>query len=224
MKKLFILLTLPALLGAAEPVVVKNFDDGNKKDLVRFPAKTRFVQGKTGQGVHISGNYKQRNISGGVNVAIAPAVFTAPFTAEIWVKPDDKIKFNNRREIFGNGGDRGPGFQLFYFYNSIRLLTGDGKKARGINSAQTETFFQQNSWNHIAMTYDGKKKVKVYLNGNKIIDKDFVLTRGRTGITLGSYRRGFAYPFNGAIDSFRLYKKVKTQEEIIESYEKDLLQ
>lgn len=181
--------------------------------------KTTWTGGKKGNALHVKG------IKGvkGVGAAVLPLkgdLFMKEFTLEIWTRFDDGIRPGAFRDIIANGGEKGPGFRLTYWLRGLRVISGDGKK---IASAASEKLnILPGVWNMIVMTYNGKK-VEIFLNGQKVCSSDFVLTKGHNKVSLGSFGYGYAYSMEGALDEFRYYDYVRTNKEIIESYQKNLL-
>ena len=208
-------------LHAEVPVHKWDFNNGlSGLKLLREETGIEIVEGVTGKALYIGGGYKN-NMAGGASTTIDPETFTKPFTIDLWLKLDAKVDFKNFRDIFGNGGDRGPGFRLTYYYNQLRLISGDGKDAR-IAVVGTKIVIPKEEWFFISVTYSGSE-LKIYLNGKEVLKKDIVLTAGRKTFSFGSYRNGMAYPLKGALDNVRIYDKVLEQSDIVAIYEKEVI-
>jgi hypothetical protein len=121
-------------------------------------------------------------------------------------------------------------------FEQFELHTGGGAGPNGIRFIPTsgvwidaENVLQLNEWTHIAAVYDpGNSYYKVYING---VDVALVL-RGYnpvntplpntpTTLHLG-IRPGGYFPLNGTIDEFRIWNRVRDQNEIIADMYKNL--
>ena len=217
------------VLSGAEPLWKWDLDEwtGNQTRSINGKAimkmigekdSAKKVPGIYGQAVHCSGDYESRRHNGGLITTVKPEIFTAPFTLELWVKFDDKINYRNSRQIAGNGGDRGPGFRLAYWYNQFWVISGDGKKMISAESPRT-LVVPKDQWLHLVLAYQ-KDEVVLYMNAKEILRKKMTLTLGRPALTIGSHRSGFAYPLNGAVDEIKIYNTVLKEDEITDHFEK----
>lgn len=214
----------------AEPLYQWKFDEGEgttamdskgklKAPLIDSPASTRWVNGKRGSGIQIKRAQGKKRV-GGLALPLPPDLFMKPFTIELWVRFDDGIPRGTFRDIVGNGGDKGPGFRLTYWLQGLKVISGDGKNI--IHAGSGKLNILPDVWNLVTMTYDGGK-IELFLNGEKICSEKIQLTSGNKKLSLGSFGYGYAYPLEGAVDEFCYYDHVKPAEEIIQTYQKDIL-
>ena len=212
---------------ATEPLYKWDLDEWNGyqsrsgKTIIKMIGKSEVckqTQGVSGQAVHCSGDYESSRHNGGLITTVKPETFTAPFTLELWVKFDDKINYRNSRQIAGNGGDRGPGFRLTYWYNQFWVISGDGKKMISAKSPRT-VVVPKDQWLHLVLTYQ-EDEVVLYMNAKEILRKKMTLTLGSPTLTIGSFRSGFAYPLNGTVDEIKIFNTALKEDEIIDHFEK----
>ena len=149
---------------------------------------------------------------------VKPEIFTGPFTLELWVKFDDNVRYQNSRQIAGNGGDCGPGFRLAYWYNRYWVITGDGKKMISAESSRN-LIVPKGQWLHLALTYQGTDVV-LYMNAKEVLRRKMTLTLGVPALTIGCFRNGFAYPLNGAVDEIAIYNTALKEDEIFTLFER----
>ncbi len=220
-----ILFALAVIIGiglfAQEPIQKWDFngaDTGLK--LLRAETGIKMVEGLTGKALYIGGGYKN-NKAGGASTSIEPTTFTKPFTIDLWLKLDDKIDYKMFRDIVGNGADKGPGFRLTYYYNQLRVITGDGTTHQAA-VVGTKIIIPKEEWFFITMTYSGSE-LAIYINGKEAMKKEITLTAGKKMFSFGSYKGGMAYPLKGALDNVRIYDKVLDQAEIVAIYEKEVI-
>ena len=220
---------LTGTVTATEPLYKWDLDkwNGNQsrsgKSIIKMIGKSevcRRTEGIRGQAVHCSGDYESRRHNGGLITTVKPETFTAPFALELWVRFDDKINYRNSRHIAGNGGDRGPGFRLAYWYNQFWVISGDGKKMISAESPRT-LVVPKDQWLHLVLTYRNEE-VTLYMNAKEILRKKMTLTLGSPTLTIGSFRSGFAYPLNGAVDEIKIYNTALKEDEIIDHFEKGM--
>jgi len=133
-------------------------------------ATAHFVPGKYGPAVDYDGNSDYINF--GDCFAFGDGVTDKPFSIVALVYPRDATNFEILVKCIGTGASQAE----FYFEISdgdqLRFVTCDnGLGARiGIKSSATLTGYQ-NSWIHLAGTYDGsgiEGGFKIYLNGSEI--------------------------------------------------------
>lgn len=144
---------------------------------------------------------------------------TKPFTVSCWIFPEKGIKRTQQYTIIGDvTGDRGPGLRLFISYGSIRMLSGDGKKTFGIATVSSRNPIELGAWSHVGMTWDGSR-ARIYVNGELAAEssenKLMKIFSGSSTITIGSYREGYAYGFNGAISGLKIFDSALSQLEML---------
>jgi len=90
--------------------------------------------------------------------------------------------------------------------------------------AQSDAIMNANQWNHVAATVDGTN-INLYINGNLVATTPYSGTIGQRmlPLTIGS-SAGFAgRGFNGAIDEVRIWNVARTQAEINDNKDVDLM-
>jgi hypothetical protein len=114
-------------------------------------------------------------------------------------------------------------YKIDVHWSHIRFVTGNDWAGTILTSSEP---IQQNTWYHIAATYDGAIK-HVYINGIK--DENSVSTSsGGVGtntkkFTIGVLHTGaWYYYFKGIIDEVAIYNRALSAEEIWQLYQRDL--
>ena len=158
-----------------------------------------------------------RNEACGVSIPIAPETFTAPFTATIWVKLDANSNFRQFKELLCLGGERGPGFRLTYFYNSLAVRTGDGKKVLSVGTNSSTVLLPLNRWFQVAVIYDGEY-CGLYIDAVLKAREKIQFTLGKGTLSVGTYRNGYAYPAQGALDELKIYKGALSHSALVDAY------
>jgi len=172
---------------------------GHDGDLIRNP---EWVDGKIGKALKFSGNnYVQVPITNELQLREV-------FTAEFWVKRDAKqVAVWNYMVAAGT-------LKWAVIYNTdqkVYIYSDSGGWGQRIVTAVPLT----EGWTHIAATYDIKKEVKLYFNGED------AGTGGKPGIVAqidGSIMVGARHPgsefFTGIIDEVALYNRILDLAEI----------
>lgn len=81
-----------------------------------------------------------------------------------------------------------------------------------------------NSWVHVAATYDGNT-LSLYINGelDKEKTEDGVISDGDTGFMFGTTNAANENFYSGMVDEVRLWRDVRTKDEISNNYNKELM-
>ncbi|TAL69734.1 MAG: T9SS type A sorting domain-containing protein [Bacteroidetes bacterium] len=146
-------------------------------------------------------------------------------TIEAWIKPK-----SGGRGYFGRIADKSN----FLFYiggdRSIRFtFTNDSNKTSNVFTDRNKINF--NVWNHVAVTYDGDSNVRFYVNGLQIVDtiyKTQNLPRGlikdnsQIALRFGN-NSDLSRPFDGSIDEARFWNIERTQKELIQNMNTNLI-
>lgn len=125
------------------------------------------------------------------------------YTIEAWVRPDTLPEGDARAGIL----DHDTRYALFLYGSGVRCGTGGSSVYGPQIPAQT--------WTHLACTHDGST-MRVYVNGVEEAAKAASPLDGMTVgavITIGSNAPG-GDPFNGAIDTLRVFRSARTAEQI----------
>ena len=225
---LAILLSSIALSADSAPVAAWNFDKfANNKVAActgKFvatairPEQIKSVPGKLDGALSFHGGYKG-NKAAALIVKNFTFDFSKPFTVEAIFKLDKGISHKSNREIFNIAdGERGPGVRFNFYYNSLAIRSGDGKKLAHCGTSNTKTNVSAEEWHLATVTYDGKT-ISVYLDGVLANKKEMSIipAKNRT-LTIGSYKNGYSYPLMGAIDDLKFYDTCKNASEVAEAY------
>ena len=231
MKKMIafsLIIAAVALRAEAVPVVAWDLDkyENNKvaastgkftATAVR-PEHIKSVPGKLNNALNFQGGYKGNKASALI-VRNFNFDFSKPFTFEVIFKLDKGVDHKNNREIFNMAdGERGPGVRFNFYYNSLGIRSGDGKKHVHCGTNNTRTNVSADEWHMATVTYDGKI-VSVYLDGVLANQREMTITpaKNRT-LTIGSYKAGYCYPLRGAVDDLKFYTVCKNASDVAEAY------
>lgn len=183
------------------------------------PEQVKNVQGKSGSAIHIGGQYKGSK-AGALIVRNFKFDFTNPFTTEIVVRFDPLDKKMPQREIFSiTDAERGPGIRFQLSYNSLQVLTGDGKKISAVKTDRNAHRISPDTWHLLTVTSDGTE-LKIYYDGVPAVTKAFKIlpAQKNKNLSIGSYKNGMAYPLRGALDELSFYDFCKTPIQVAERY------
>ena len=179
---------------------------------------TQWVQGKSGHALEFSGAGTGKN--GGIEIRNMPKIFPRGLTISFWVKLGESYKYGGFHEFISNAfKGKGPGFRFVIFYNSLMWRTGDGKKYTQVCSARQEINIPKKEWFHLAVTTDDKHAA-IYLNGMKVAGgkNKLIPINGNDIWYIGSYRWGYAYPLEGAMDEIKVFDCALSEKDILEEY------
>ena len=184
--------------------------NGNHATIAKSSVGTKWVEGRTGNALAFSGNQETRGENGCVAVkGMGKHDFGKGLTVEAWIKPSKAMRREGTYEIVTNTvSDRGTGFRFRASWDALQLVSGEGGEGEtwGAGSNASKTRLAKEVWHHVAGTYDGSV-FRVYLDGEEVgaSEPDLKLTRGRGVVSIGAYRDGYAYGFEGVIDDVRIY-------------------
>lgn len=160
------------------------------------------------------------------NFAFTP---TDPFTVEAWIKFDQPgLKQIISKLGTESGNYRGWGFQI----TTEGYLSGFVTTQWSLNTRYVRgtTFFFDDTWHHVAMTFDGEDTILLYLDGveepigyvNLSGNITTIETTAQTHI--GNYHdNGFQGEyFDGNIEELRIWNGVRSQSEIQANYQTEL--
>lgn len=191
-----------------------------------------YVTGKVNQGLQLSGSK-----SSYVYVSDLNLYHIGNPTVEAWIKVQDStsraiILSENTR----GGGYDGRGYFLDLVNNKLRF--GVGNRSGSWNTVTGSTTLQQNTWYHVAGTFDGNTST-VYVNGQSngsnyvgqiaisytplgwLGPNPSTLYFGvqhNTNNTAQNDTTNLEYPFKGIIDGVRIYKKALGSSVILGHY------
>ena len=232
MKKIIAVLFCGAALtaGAADPVLCFPLDEGEGTSLksdresvsgtVINPEGIRWVEGRD-RGVKalaFSGKAEEKHKLPCAEIPLRGEFdFTKPFSLTFWFNVSREQARIQQAEIVSTArAERGPGFRIVFGWNSLSFRTGDGKAVISAASRASQDPVERDVWNHCAVTWDGEGTGILYLNGVKVAEqKNFRIMKGTPSLFLGSYRKGYAHGFNGALSDLKIFDRVLTPAEVL---------
>ncbi|MBM3788301.1 MAG: DUF1553 domain-containing protein, partial [Acidobacteria bacterium] len=173
----------------------------------------RIVPGKNGNAIQFDG-------SAAVNAGDKAAFnYMTPFSFSAWVKPEaDNGAILSRIEDYWEG----EGYGLYVKNKKLHLVV--TRRYTDISlRMETEASLRFNEWQHIALTYDGKRKgagVKIWLDGvpapTKITFDELTYPFGpKVPFLIGG---GGGLKFRGAIDDVMVYNRALSEDEALASF------
>ena len=152
------------------------------------------------------------------------------FTIEAWINPEAEqgfpLAFMNLTDDYKNG--YGFGYvngKLRFLVHPLSMDVAEWEDLPGAN-------IPLDTWSHVAGTYDGKE-IKFYLNGQLVESKTTSnMVQGilwnslPTGLYLGRYMAttpADAAYFKGAVDDVRIWRTVRTEQQIASTYDAKLV-
>ncbi len=192
---------------------------GKPAELVNPGTNSKFVEGRDGQALLVLGAGKERNSVGGAIVHHFDFDFSQPFSIVIVFKVNKDAEYRAFKDIVGvSDGERGPGFRVTYFYGKLCLRSGNGTQVESVETNPSKVSVTPDVWHHLAVTADGKTG-RIYLDGIEVASGALSITptSGRN-IALGSFRFGYAYALQGALDDVMIFNRVKDAKEIAADY------
>lgn len=231
-KKILTVLFCGAALaaGAVDPVLCFPLDDGAgtclKSDRsgvsgqIVNPEGIRWVAGRDRgvKALSFSGKAEEKHRLPCAELPLEGIVdFTKEFSLTLWFNVSREQARIQLAEIVSSARtERGPGFRLVFGWNSLSFRNGDGKNVVSAASRASQNPVERDVWNHCAVTWDGEGTGILYLNGIKVAEqKNFRIMKGTSSLFLGSYRKGYAHGFNGALSDLRIYDRVLTPAEVL---------
>lgn len=219
----FLILCCVAL--SAAPVAPKyhyRFDGGEIVDSVSGcngkVVRLQQVDGLYGKALYFPAQDKNaRNVACGVYIPIPADTFAKPFTLTMWLKFDKNSDYRMFKELFCIGRERGPGMRITYFYNSLGVRTGDGKKVSQVGTNSSTVLLPLEQWFQVAVVYDGTL-CRIYIDAMEKASGEIKLIAGKGNCSVGTYANGYAYPMQGAADELKVYDKALTAAEIADAY------
>jgi len=188
------------------------------------PKRITFADGKIGKALVLDNPPEKtapnENPMAGVDVLdFWEDDFTKAMSIEVWVKIAKDADYRRSfMRILQCGGQYGLGFSLYYNWANFQFLTGPTNSSKDALVVSAPVPDLRDQWVHIAVTYDGTKKVVLlYVNGECVKEmEDFVITPPRNRkqpLFIG--RMGNSRGWRGAIDEVKIYKRVLPPAEIL---------
>jgi len=138
----------------------------------------------------------------------ALALTGGAFTIEAWIKPTAKTSCLS---ILGrkNGGSANPGYAFYvntYGSSDARLKF----ETQGTNCGTTDPVIAWNTWQHVAVTWDGTT-LRFYVNGvEKTAGGNVNLTDGHVKAMIGAFPPSGGYYYPGMMDELRVWNVTRT--------------
>ncbi len=198
--------------------IFKDVLGNNNGEILYDMRGIKWVEGRNGKNPLFFGKEGERNSFGAVTIpGIGKYDFSKGITVSAWIKFSSTMKREAVYDIVSNAtGDSGPGFRLMIHWGRLLFLSGDGKKAFSAMTTAAKFPFKAEIWYHVASTYDGSI-FKVYVDGVKAgeSEPDQKFTKGSDDISIGSYRNGYYYGFDGIVSDVKIYNKAISPLEIM---------
>lgn len=174
-------------------------------------ASANSFPGKLGKALSFDGNNDYVSVAN--NAALNP---TSAITVTAWVKRSSN---GSRDFIVSKGKSAGGGDHQYWLEftaaNELVFLLEDGSGAVHKLTA-ADTTFTDNSWHHIAATYDGNIQ-KIYVDGvadSATISWTDSIDTTADDLVLGNRSFYYNIPYGGLIDDVRIYERALTVDEI----------
>src|SRR3989344_2616867 len=190
-----------------------NFDEGSGRvahDASNYAnngvASSTWATGKVGGALSFDGTNDY--VDAGNNASLNS---TAALTVEAWVYPTSI----EGQGIVSKDNLTIRSYSLYLRasqYPQAALWTSSGYQT----IYDTGTKYQLNTWQHLAMTYDGSR-IRLYLNGveqGSGVAQAGTITMGAVNVEIGRTEGNNAECFNGSIDEVGIYNRALTAEEI----------
>ncbi len=167
--------TIPTFAEEKEEMININFDDELKYESYRL---TYFDEGIKGQSVWFNGGTSFIKLPDDINIGVENYTFSA------WLNMTGLEKGWQRIFDLGTGMDN-------YVYFGIPHDTKNLRVAYKINGSDewnvdAENVTKLNEWMHVALVQEGKK-VKIYVDGEKVAEKECEYTLNDLGETRSNY-------------------------------------
>ncbi|NII28819.1 DUF839 domain-containing protein [Pseudoflavitalea sp. X16] len=146
------------------------------------------------------------------------AVLSGKFTIEYWAKlTEDPVTSAKMMASNGRINNNTVGF-AFEFNASNALNAVFGTNTGNWNSIASNVVWKVGEWNHIAVTGAPNDSLKMYVNGTLAGKNAFTAYApgGAWDLALGNSTNYTGNEMKATMDEFRIWKKVKTQQEIVE--------
>lgn len=139
-----------------------------------------------------------------------------PFTLAMWIMPDKAVVSRTCIIFTVFSGDFGKGIKLLLNGRNV-VVVEHGQGSRKLFGAVrgTKMTVKPGAWSHVTVTYD-KKVCRIYINGILCKEQKVKLVTGSSSeITIGAYRRGYAYGYRGSMSDLCFYKQALTELQVM---------
>lgn len=223
-------LSVSTLIGAEENLI-GHWDFADAKDAVVpgkvgpaakiiLPGKSSTIIQQAGKTMlKVTGDYKKINSSGGLSINKMPLDPSKPFSIIFdfyFEKEGSRREFKEFCQLYD--GDKKPGFRVFYSWDTVKFLVGDGQKNKHIGSSASAFRMPVGRVSQMAIVYDGKT-ASIYVDAKRIAHGDITVKTCRSrNLLFGSFRSGRNYPLSGALGNIKVYNKAFSALQIAEKY------
>jgi hypothetical protein len=172
--------------------------NGNDGSLISGP---QWVAGQHGQAISFNGSGQYVTLTG-----VNTLSFTFPNTVSVWVKPNTLAARQTIWQFDGN--------TIGVVLDSVQQQILSGPSGGG---AADLSLLSIGVWSHVLVIYlgTGAAHQRVFVDGvdRTVAAKDWWGTQGAARLGCG-YNGSSRFPFNGALDDFRIYDRALPQSEI----------
>jgi Concanavalin A-like lectin/glucanases superfamily/GH141 insertion domain/Right handed beta helix region len=204
----------PFRYNNSDPATMKFGKNTVIKAAAGKPASRRSTKGKLGSALLCDG------VASHLEVPHRAELEPAQLTLEAWVRVGPYAGGKDRRRwVAGKNRnewtDGHYGLVVSDDEVGAYLNIGGGKK-NCFSAFSNSNPINQQSWQHLAMTYDAKT-LRVYVDGKEVVKREVGKKRrpGKGALSIGSRPDGFTY-LNGLVDEVRFYKKALGRKTIAE--------
>ena len=159
---------------------------------------------------------------------LQPQPTNNPYTVAFWIKPDSRC--DSKAKIFYWGDDqvagKAAGLRLNAENNKPIMFTTWGNN-RTPTIQGTSASLKDGAWHHIAITYDGLERFRIYFDGQKVdayqnagyypLNKNFYI-----GSIYGGWVNNGLNPYKGKMDDFLIVSTELSADKIASLYENGL--
>jgi len=102
-----------------------------------------------------------------------------------------------------------------YLNDSLNVIFNTSNDDGNLYTLSSNSSLMLNQWNHVVVTHDDENITKIYLNGTLSASQEFnsSITLDTTDLVLGYF--GNLNRYNGSIDSFTIYNRTLSTDEVI---------
>ncbi len=222
---------LATVITAVEPVIEFKLNEGSGTALketsgkkvagkVLFEKNTKWGEGKEegSKALYFTTPLAQRRGGGSAILELLKQFdFSKPFTLMFDFKVDKSVPRKATCELVSNTtAEKGPGFRVLLHWNHLGVFVGqENNKRVTCLSNPNKVKVPREVWHNLALSFENGKVI-VYFNGIEVArNEKMPLIPNKNILFVGSYARGTAYHFNGAIADLKLFDRVLTPEEVI---------
>ena len=168
-------------------------DSSGKRNRARAVGSLLIVPGVCGRAIQLDGKIDYLEAADSPSLHVTGAV-----TIQLWILPDDS---ENGVLISKDFKAAGPSWCQMYLWGKPRNLNVAVNDDAG-PTLVSKSVIEPGRWYHLAMTYDGKGRTRLYVNGKLECENNSryhgPIPVGEEPLRIG--KRADGYPFRGAVD------------------------